>query len=133
MARSAKAPTVFNAFSAHCPSRRLLDTIGDKWASLVVVALGVDGPLRYSELSARIEGVSQKMLTQTVRRLERDGLLTRTVTPSVPVRVDYELTPLGPSLLDVIGHLKAWAEEHMPEVDAARSAYDAQEAAARAG
>ena len=85
----------FDAFDAHCPSRRLLDTIGDKWASLVIVALGVHGSLRYSELSKRIAGVSQKMLTQTLRNLERDGLLTRTVTPSVPVRTDYELTPLG--------------------------------------
>ena len=114
----------FDAFSAFCPSRRLLDTIGDKWASLVIVALGLEGPKRYSELAARIDGVSQKMLTQTLRGLERDGLLTRTVTPSVPVRVDYQLTPLGLSLLDPIRHLKEWAEAHMPEVDAARAVYD---------
>lgn len=115
-----------NAFSALCPSRRLLDTIGDKWASLVIAALGVEGPMRYTELSRRIEGVSQKMLTQTLRSLERDGLVLRTVTPSVPVRTDYELTPLGQSLLEPICHLKAWAEEHLPEVDAAREAYDAR-------
>jgi DNA-binding HxlR family transcriptional regulator len=114
----------FDAFVASCPSRRLLDTIGDKWASLVIVALGLGGRMRYSELSTRIAGVSQKMLTQTLRGLERDGLLTRTVTPSVPVRVDYELTPLGRSLLETIRHLKEWAEAHMPEVDAARVAYD---------
>src|SRR5262245_42659065 len=114
----------FDAFDASCPSRRLLDTIGDKWASLVIVALGLGGRMRYSELSARIAGVSQKMLTQTLRGLERDGLLTRTVTASVPVRVDYELTPLGQSLLGTICHLKEWAEDHMPEVDAARAAYD---------
>ena len=114
----------FDAFDAHCPSRRLLDTIGDKWASLVIVALGVHGSLRYSELSNRIAGVSQKMLTQTLRNLERDGLLTRTVTPSVPVRTDYELTPLGDSLLETLRHLKEWAEEHMPEVDDARASYD---------
>ncbi|MGI5131290.1 winged helix-turn-helix transcriptional regulator [Pseudonocardia sp. CA-107938] len=118
------APVRFDAFSAECPSRRLLDTIGDKWASLTIVALGLNGRLRFSELAARIEGVSQKMLTQTLRNLERDGLLTRTVTPSVPVRVDYELTPLGASLLGPISHLKAWAEEHMPAVDEARAAYD---------
>jgi DNA-binding HxlR family transcriptional regulator len=115
----------FNAFEASCPSRRLLDTIGDKWVSLVVVALGLGGPLRYSQLSAQIAGVSQKMLTQTLRGMERDGLVTRTVTPSVPVRVDYELTPLGVSLLDVLRHLKDWAEAHMGEVDAARASYDA--------
>lgn len=116
----------YDAFNAHCPSRRLLDTIGDKWASLVVVALGLHGPLRYSELSRRIDGVSQKMLTQTLRNLERDGLVSRTVTPSVPVRTDYELTPLGHSLLDTLRLLKEWAEAHMPEVDAARARYDAR-------
>jgi DNA-binding HxlR family transcriptional regulator len=118
------ASSRFDAFAASCPSRRLLDTIGDKWASLTIVALGLGGRLRFSELAARIEGVSQKMLTQTLRNLERDGLLTRTVTPSVPVRVDYELTPLGVSLLDPICHLKTWAEAHMAEVDAARATYD---------
>jgi DNA-binding HxlR family transcriptional regulator len=118
----------FNVFAAACPSRRLLDTIGNKWASLVIVALGLDGPLRYSGLSARIDGVSQKMLTQTLRNLERDGLLTRTVTPSVPVRVDYELTPLGLSLLEPICHLKEWAETHMAEVDEARQEYDRKSA-----
>jgi DNA-binding HxlR family transcriptional regulator len=116
----------FDAFNAHCPSRRLLETIGDKWASLAIVALGLHGPLRYSELSKQIAGVSQKMLTQTLRNLERDGLLTRTVTPSVPVRTDYELTPIGASLLELLRHLKEWAEEHMHEVDEARARYDAR-------
>nr|WP_307729696.1 helix-turn-helix domain-containing protein [Acrocarpospora macrocephala] len=126
---TADGPTMrFDVFDAFCPSRRLLDTIGNKWASLVIVALGLQGRMRYSELSARIAGVSQKMLTQTVRGLERDGLLTRTVTPSVPVRVDYELTPLGLSLLDTIRHLKEWAEEHMAEVDRAREEYDRKSA-----
>ena len=114
----------FDAFTALCPSRRLLDTIGDKWVSLAIVALGLGGPLRYSELASRIEGVSQKMLTQSLRRMERDGLLTRTVTPSVPLRTDYELTPLGTTLLPVLAHLKEWAEGHMAEVDAARETYD---------
>ncbi|WP_067828761.1 winged helix-turn-helix transcriptional regulator [Actinomadura kijaniata] len=124
-ATAAERPTAgFDAFAASCPSRRLLDTIGNKWASLVIVALGLEGPMRFSELSARIAGVSQKMLTQTLRNLERDGLLTRTVTPSVPVRVDYELTPLGMSLVETIGHLKEWAEAHMAEVDRAREEYD---------
>lgn len=118
----------FDAFAASCPSRRLLDTIGNKWASLAIAALGLDGRSRYSDLSARIAGVSQKMLTQTLRNLERDGLVTRTVTPSVPVRVDYELTPLGRSLLDTICRMKAWAEEHMPEVDRAREEYDRRSA-----
>jgi DNA-binding HxlR family transcriptional regulator len=85
-----------------------------------------DGPKRYSDLSRQLAGVSQKMLTQTLRSLERDGMLTRTVTPSVPVRVDYELTPLGASLGGVLAQLKAWAEQHIPEVDRARAAYDAR-------
>jgi DNA-binding HxlR family transcriptional regulator len=126
---TAEGPTArFDAFAASCPSRRLLDTIGNKWASLVIVALGLGGGMRYSELSARIAGVSQKMLTQTLRGLERDGLLTRTVTPSVPVRVDYELTPLGLSLLETLRHLKEWAEAHMIEVDRAREEYDRESA-----
>ncbi|MGK5557009.1 winged helix-turn-helix transcriptional regulator [Actinomadura kijaniata] len=118
----------FDAFAVSCPSRRLLDTIGNKWASLVIVALGLEGPMRFSALSARIAGVSQKMLTQTLRNLERDGLLTRTVTPSVPVRVDYGLTPLGLSLVETISHLKEWAEAHMAEVDRAREEYDRRNA-----
>lgn len=121
----------YDAFDAHCPSRRLLETIGDKWASLITVALGLQGPLRYTELFHRIAGVSQKMLTQTLRSLERDGLLTRTVTATVPVRTDYELTPLGHSLLATMRHLKDWAEEHMDEVDRARASYDARMASPR--
>ena len=91
--------------------------------TLVLKSL-VDGPKRYSEVSRQLAGVSQKMLTQTLRSLERDGMLTRTVTPSVPVRVDYELTPLGESLASLLGQLKTWAEQHMPEVDRARADYD---------
>ncbi len=111
-----EARVEFDAYLAECPSRKLLDRIADKWVALVVKSL-VDGPKRYSELSHQLAGVSQKMLTQTLRSLERDGVLTRTVTPSVPVRVDYELTPLGESLAGVLGELKMWAEQHMPEVD----------------
>lgn len=114
----------YDAFVASCPSRRLLDTVSDKWVSLVLVALGLGGRMRYSELSSRIAGVSQKMLTQTLRGLERDGLVSREVTPSVPVRVDYELTELGASLFETMRHLKRWAEAHMDEVDANRAAYD---------
>jgi DNA-binding HxlR family transcriptional regulator len=115
----------FDSYLAGCPSRRLLDRVADKWVTLIVCALD-EQPLRYSELAGRIAGVSQKMLTQTLRALERDGLVSRTVTPSVPVRVDYALTPLGRSLVEPIAHLKAWAEAHMPEVDAARAAFDAR-------
>ena len=118
-----EAKEAYDAFLAACPSRALLDRISDKWVSLVLVALA-DGSQRYSELSRQIAGVSQKMLTQTLRTLERDGLVTRTVTASVPVRVDYALTPLGHSLLEPIKHVKAWAERHVPEVLEAQRGYD---------
>ncbi|MFI9718819.1 winged helix-turn-helix transcriptional regulator [Streptomyces sp. NPDC052396] len=116
----------YDAYLAECPARRLLDRISDKWVSLTVNALA-DGPQRYSDLSRRLVGVSQKMLTQTLRNLERDGFVTRTVTPSVPVRVDYALTPLGELLLPLMRAIKGWAEEHIGEVLAARAVYDAAE------
>ena len=118
-----RAKEEFDAFLADCPSRVLLDRISDKWVTLVMASLA-DGPRRFSEVSRQLAGVSQKMLTQTLRTLERDGLVTRSVTPAVPVRVDYELTPLGHSLLEPIKHLKAWAEDHVPEVREAQEAYD---------
>jgi DNA-binding HxlR family transcriptional regulator len=107
-----------------CPTARLLDRLGDKWLTLLLVALA-DRPRRYGELSRAVPGASQKMLTQTLRGLERDGLVTRAVTPSVPVRVDYRLTGLGESLLPVLSVIKDWAERHVDEVDAARERYDA--------
>ncbi|WP_228501669.1 winged helix-turn-helix transcriptional regulator [Nocardioides agariphilus] len=113
----------FDAFLADCPSRLVLDRISDKWVTLVIASLA-DGPLRFSELSRQLAGVSQKMLTQTLRTLERDGLVTRTVTASVPVRVDYALTDLGVSLQDTVRHLKTWAESHVPQVREAQEAYD---------
>ncbi len=125
-----EAKAQYDAYLATCPSRRLLDRISDKWVTLVICALR-DGPLRYSQLSTQLAGVSQKMLTQTLRALERDGLITRTVTPSVPVRVDYALSPLGDSLLVPIEHVKQWAEQHMPQVDAAQQEYDEQKASTR--
>lgn len=131
--RRAHAKAEYDAFLAGCPSRKLLDRISDKWVALVLAALGSEGPhvMRYSELSRRLAGVSQKMLTQTLRSLERDGLLTRTVTPTVPVTVHYELTELGLSLHHVIRGIKAWAELHMDEVLANRDAYDEDVAVAR--
>jgi DNA-binding HxlR family transcriptional regulator len=114
----------YDAYMADCPARKLLDRISDKWVSLVLTALA-DGPRRYSELSRRIAGVSQKMLTQTLRTMERDGLVRRTVTLAVPVRVDYALTPLGESLLPIMASIKEWAERHIPEVERAQAAYDA--------
>lgn len=114
-----------NAYLDSCPSRQVLDTVSDKWVCLVMSALA-DGPRRYSELSRAIAGVSQKMLTQTLRMLEQDGLVSRAVTASVPVRVDYELTKLGVSLMLVIRELKHWAEDNIDEILDARATYSAK-------
>lgn len=121
--RRTEARVAYDAYIQECPTRQLLDRISDKWVSLLLNALA-EGPQRYSDLARTIAGVSQKMLTQTLRTLERDGLLTRTVTPAVPVRVDYELTPLGRSLLPVMRAIKGWAETHIEEVVTARAEYD---------
>ena len=133
----AQAKVEYDAFLAQCPSRELLDRIADKWVTLVLAALRSDGShqfgadcageprsMRYSQLSRLLAGVSQKMLTQTLRSLERDGLITRTVVPTVPVTVTYELTDLGLSLHQMMRGLKVWAEMHMDDVLANRAAYD---------
>jgi DNA-binding HxlR family transcriptional regulator len=111
-------------YAKDCPSRQVLDRIGDTWSVLIVGALA-DGSRRYTELARRIGGISPKMLTQTLRALERDGLLSRTVHAVVPPRVDYTLTPLGHSLLDLVRALETWAEAHMDDVLDARAKYDA--------
>ncbi|MEV0248577.1 helix-turn-helix domain-containing protein [Nocardia sp. NPDC050712] len=118
-----QAGAAYDAYLAECPARHLLDRIADKWVSLVINALA-EGPQRYSDLHRRLASVSQKMLTQTLRNLERDGLLTRTMAPAAPVRVDYELTELGVSLLPVMQAIKGWAENHMDQVLEPRQAYD---------
>jgi DNA-binding HxlR family transcriptional regulator len=123
--RRAAERVEYNAFIAECPTRQLVDTLGDKWVTLVLCALA-DGPLRYTELARTIAGVSQKMLTQTLRTLERDGIVAREVTLSVPVRVDYALTPLGESLMALTRQIKHWAETNMDAVHTARAAYDAR-------
>ena len=122
----------YDAFLAACPSRQVLARISDKWVTLILVALA-RGPLRYSDLRKIIAGVSQKMLTQTLRALERDGLVSRTVTARVPVRVDYQLTPLGESLMPAVHAVKSWAEEHIGEIEASRAAYDGRAAGGQAG
>jgi DNA-binding HxlR family transcriptional regulator len=123
-----KTSSTETALSAACETRDLFAAISNKWVGLVLVALA-EGPRRYSELHHVIEGISQKMLTQSLRLLERDGLVTRTVTPSVPVRVDYEITPLGRSLMTVVAAMKEWAETHVHEVLAAREAFSTRGAA----
>lgn len=133
--KRAQAKIEYNAFLAMCPSRQLLDRISDKWVVLVLCALGGDrtgttgvpAPMRYSELSRLLAGVSQKMLTQTLRSLERDGLITRTVTPTVPVTVHYELTELGRSLEKMTRAIRHWAQDHMDQVLANREKYDADQ------
>ena len=111
-----------------CELRNILDRIADKW-SLLVISVLADGVRRFGELRREIDGISQRMLTLTLRQLEREGLVTRTVFPVVPPRVDYQLTPLGSTLLDTIQSLVAWAGEHGHEIAAARAAYDARVAA----
>lgn len=103
-----------------CPSRQVLDRIADKWTALVIKVLG-DRTLRYSELQRRIGGVSQKMLTQTLRSLERDGLVERRVYPVVPPRVEYSLTRLGLTLQEPLRAICLWAETHVPAMQAARA------------
>ena len=113
--------------TATCELRDLLDRLGDKWSLLVVELLG-EGTRRFTELRRDIEGISQRMLTLTLRRLERDGLVTRTVHAVVPPRVDYALTPLGRSLLDAIAPLVTWTRSHRSEIAAARTTYDETQA-----
>ncbi|GGP57511.1 transcriptional regulator [Streptomyces abikoensis] len=110
-----------------CEVRQILDRVADKW-SLLVIALLDRRSLRFSELRREIDGISQRMLTVTLRQLERDGLVLRTVHPVVPPRVDYELTPLGVTLHDTIRSLVIWTEEHQTEVAAARASYDSRTA-----
>lgn len=111
--------------SASCRVRSVLDRIGDKWAIYVIDRLGA-GPRRFSELHRGIDGITARMLTVTLRGLERDGLLTRTVHAAVPPRVDYALTPLGRTLREVIGQLVGWADDHLDAIEASRSDYDAR-------
>jgi DNA-binding HxlR family transcriptional regulator len=108
-----------------CPVREVLDRVGDKWSVLVIVLLG-QRTHRFNELHRSIDGISQRMLTLTLRALERDGLVNRTVHASVPPRVDYELTVLGRSLLDPLDALTAWANAHRGDIQAAREQHDHQ-------
>ncbi len=106
----------------------ILQRIGDKWSVLIITRLG-EGPRRFNEIKRMIGGISQRMLTLTLRNLERDGLVSRTVTPTVPPRVDYALTDLGRDLLVPVSSLGAWAIEHTPCIEAARARFDAAETA----
>ena len=110
-------------YRADCPTRRILDRIGDRWTVLIVGVLS-EGDTRFSQLARRIEGVSQKMLTQTLRGLERDGLVRRTVYPEVPVRVEYALTNAGRTLCEPLRALQEWSIAHLEDVSASQQAHD---------
>lgn len=120
---------------AHSPTCQtissLLQRVGDKWTVLVVMSLG-EGTKRFSELRREIPSVSQRMLTLTLRNLERDGLVSRTVTPTIPPRVDYELTEMGRSLKEPVVSLADWALKHVDTIDQARERFDAEQDEARA-
>jgi len=112
--------------SGDCRASEVLGRIGDKWSLQVIFSLG-DGARRFTDLKRGINGISQRMLTVTLRGLERDGIVTRTIFPVIPPRVDYELTPMGHTLLDVAGPLVCWAHAHLDGIEAARAVYDARE------
>jgi DNA-binding HxlR family transcriptional regulator len=111
---------------ANCHAREMLARVGDKWSVYVIHVLGDAGTLRFNELRSRVDGISQRMLTVTLRGMERDGLVTRTVYPEVPPRVEYALTRLGRTLRQLVRGLVDWSGAHLTEVDSARAAYDAR-------
>lgn len=115
-----------DVYAAECPTRQLLDRIADKWSALILLLLGA-GDMRFNALKRRIPGISQKMLSQTLRSLERDGLLTRRAEATVPVSVTYAITPLGRGLLRALSAMIEWAETCMVEVAAAQRAYDVRQ------
>lgn len=110
-------------FASDCPSRVLFDQIADKWSMMVLTVLR-KGPIRFNEIKRRLDGVTQKALTQCLRKLERNGLIVRRVLPVSPVAVEYEITPLGRTLVEPFGALYAWTMEKLPEVEKAREAFD---------
>jgi DNA-binding HxlR family transcriptional regulator len=117
-----------NAYSAECPTRRILDRVGDKWAVLILLLIR-DEPMRFNALRRTIEGISQKMLSQVLKSLERDGLIKRRVFATVPVTVEYSITALGITLAAAVDPLRDWAEQNLKEVLAAQRRYDAQRSA----
>lgn len=110
-------------YTSDCPVRRALDRIGDKWTTLIIGVL-IDGPRRFSDIRRSVGGISQKMLTQTLRSMERDGLVTRTMYPEIPPRVEYSLTPLGETLCEPLLAIIRWTEAHIDEVTASQARYD---------
>jgi DNA-binding HxlR family transcriptional regulator len=115
-----------NVYSADCPTRQILDRVGDKWAVLILLLLLRKEPVRFNRLRRAIEGISQKMLSQVLKSLERDGLIRRRAIATVPVTVEYSITPLGETLAGAVDPLRDWAERNLKEVLAAQRRYDAQ-------
>ncbi len=114
----------FDVFSSRCPTRQVLDRIAEKWTVLIIGRLA-NGTMRFAQLRRSVDGISQKVLTNTLRGLERDGIVTRRVYASVPPRVEYTLTDLGRSLCDLVEGVCRWAEANIERVQHARAAYDA--------
>ena len=115
-------------FDENCPSRSLFDNIADKWSMMVISVLDA-GPMRFNGIKRHLEGVTQKALTQCLRRLERNGLISRRVIETSPIGVEYTITPLGCSLLGPFQALHAWTMEHLDAVERARQAFDGRDAA----
>ncbi|MBH0112933.1 helix-turn-helix transcriptional regulator [Novosphingobium sp. YJ-S2-02] len=121
--REVTTPPAYDVFAAQCPTRQLLDRVADKWSVLILTTLGAQ-EMRFNALRRHIEGISQKMLSQTLRALERDGLVERSVVASIPVKVSYALTPLGAELLEALRAMIAWAEQRMDDVAKAQARFD---------
>ena len=121
-----KRPAELEFTPTNCHARDVLARVGDTWSVYVIHMLGDAKTLRFNELRREVDGISQRMLTVTLRGLERDGLVARTVFPEVPPRVEYSLTPLGTTLRQLIRGLVSWSGAHLTEVDAARASYDAR-------
>jgi DNA-binding HxlR family transcriptional regulator len=116
---------IYDVYNPDCPTRQVLDLIADKWTALIIGLLE-KRPHRFVELQRRIGGISQKMLTQNLRNLERDGLVLRTIYAEVPPRVEYELTPLGKTLCEQLAELRKWSEANIEAIMAAQQRYDAR-------
>lgn len=114
-----------NILAASCTSRSVLRHLTDRWTPMIVAVLQ-QGPQRFKDLKTQVEGISPKVLTDTLKSMERDGLISRTATASIPPRVDYELTALGSTLIEPMNALRTWAESHVAEVEANRASYDAR-------
>lgn len=126
-AKLARGQWPADPYAQDCPTRLVLDRIADKWTVLLLILLS-RRPWRFNELRREIGGLTQKMASQTLKGLERDGLVKRKVTPTVPVTVEYSITPLGRTLSDTVDSLRIWAEQHMPDVARAQKLYDGAKA-----